>query len=67
MVKEKQTGIARIALYSLDGSLVMEKQLIKQDEILTTNLDVHRLTNGVYLLKVTIGDNLHEVTKIIKQ
>jgi hypothetical protein len=66
-VYEKQTGLMKINLYSLDGRLVKQKQMLKQDEQISTPLDVRELGNGVYLLEVVIDDKLREVKKLIKQ
>jgi hypothetical protein len=65
-VNDKPTGLLRLTLYSLDGRLVKQQQLLKQQEYITTDLDMKKLTSGVYLLEVTIDDKLREVRKIVK-
>ena len=66
-VKEKHTGLMRINLYSLDGRLIKQKQLMKQDEHISMSVDMSDVQRGVYMLEVTIDDKLREVMKVIKQ
>lgn len=66
-VVEKQTGLMKITLYSLEGRVIKQKQLLKQDEHVSTPLDIREVGKGVYLLEVMIDDKLKEVMKVIKQ
>jgi predicted esterase len=66
-VKEKHTGLMKINLYSLDGRLIKQKQLLKQDEHISMSVDMSDVKRGVYMLEVTIDDKLREVMKVIKQ
>jgi predicted esterase len=65
-VNDKSIGMVRMRLYSLDGRLVQQQQLLKQQEYVITDMDMKKLNSGVYLLEVTIDDKLREVRKIIK-
>ena len=65
-VLEKQTGIMKINLYSLDGRLIKQKQLLKQEEHISTGMDIRELTKGVYMLEVVIDDKLRRTTKVVK-
>jgi hypothetical protein len=66
-VKEKYTGVMKINLYSLDGRIIKQKQILKQEEHISTSLDVSDVSRGVYMLEVVIDDKLREVMKVIKQ
>lgn len=66
-VKQKETGLMKINLYSLDGRLIRQKQVMKQDEHISTGMDIRELGKGVYMLEVLIGDKLKETMKLVKQ
>jgi poly(3-hydroxybutyrate) depolymerase len=66
-VRQKEMGLMKINLYSLDGRLVKQKQLMKQEEHVATGMDIRELGKGVYMLEVIIGDKLKESMKLIKQ
>jgi predicted peptidase len=66
-VKEKQAGLMKINLYSLDGRLIKQKQIIKKDEHISTAMDVTDVSRGVYMLEVVIDDKLRQVMKLVKQ
>jgi poly(3-hydroxybutyrate) depolymerase len=63
----KETGLMKINLYSLDGRLIKQKQLLKQEELVSTAVDIRELGKGVYMLEVLIGDQLRETMKLVKQ
>lgn len=63
----KEHGTARIVLYSHDGRIVQQKQVVKQQHTLTTGLDMRTITKGIYLLEVIIDDRLKAVRKVVKQ
>jgi hypothetical protein len=66
-VRQKESGLMKINLYSLDGRLVKQKQLMKQEELVSTGMDIRELGKGVYMLEVMIDDKLRETMKLIKQ
>lgn len=66
-VRQKEKGVMKINLYSLDGKLLKAKQLTKHDELFSTSLDIRDLGRGVYMLEVIINDRQRETMKVIKQ
>jgi len=45
----------------------MQQQLMKGQDLVSTTLDMQRLNKGTYLMKITIGNSVQEVRKLIKQ
>lgn len=66
-VRQKETGLMKINLYSIDGRLLKQKQLMKQQEHVSTAMDIRELGKGVYMLEVMIDDKLRETMKLVKQ
>jgi hypothetical protein len=66
-VRQKETGLMKINLYSLDGRLIKQKQLLKQEELVSTGMDIRELGKGVYMIEVMIDERLRETMKLIKQ
>jgi len=67
MVNKPEQGLLNITLFSMDGRLVLQQQLIKEQDLVSTTLDVHRLNKGTYVMKISIGNTVQEVRKLIKQ
>lgn len=60
-------GNTTIRIYGIDGKLLISKQLNKDNETISTLIPVSRLTKGVYVLEVQVGDEIKETKKFIKQ
>ena len=58
-------GLVRIRLLGMDGKVLSEQQVLKQQEILSTRLNMQQLQQGVYYVEMKIGD-VSEVRKIVK-
>lgn len=67
MVNDEQKGLLQIRLISMDGRVMQQKQWMKKEETITSVLDVKHLMPGIYLMEVTVGDQLREIRKIIKE
>ena len=67
MVNKPEQGLLNITLFSMDGRLVLQQQLIKEQDLVSTTLDVQRLNKGTYVMKISIGNAVQEVRKLIKQ
>ena len=67
MVNDKQKGSLQIRLIAMDGKVMMQKQWMKKEETITAVLDVQQLTRGIYLMEVSVGDQMREIRKIIKE
>lgn len=66
-VSDDQKGLLRIRLMAMDGRVVQQKQWMKQETYSSTDIHVKQLLPGIYLLEVTIGDQLREIRKVIKE
>lgn len=66
-VNKPEIGMLSITLYSADGKLVLQQQLMKGQDLINTTLDVQKLSKGTYLMKVVIGNGAPELRKLIKQ
>ena len=67
MIDDKGKGTVQIRIYNLEGRLVKEQQVNKQDEILTTTVQIQQLTSGIYMMEVKLGNEWKEVRKIVKR
>ena len=66
-VNKPEQGLLSITLFSIDGRLVLQQQLMKGQDLVSTTLDLQRLNKGTYLMKISIGNSVQEVRKLIKQ
>jgi poly(3-hydroxybutyrate) depolymerase len=66
-INDNHKGLLQLRLLSMDGRVVLQKQWMKKEELITTVMDVKQLLPGVYLVEVTIGNQLREIRKIIKE
>ena len=67
MVDDKGTGPVQIRIYNMEGKLVKDQQVMKNDQILTTSVQIQNLTSGIYMMEVKMGSEWKEVRKIVKQ
>jgi hypothetical protein len=67
LVNDKQRGILRVRMIGMDGRVLLQKQWMKQQDAMTTVVDVSELMRGMYLLEITVGDALKEVRKVMKE
>lgn len=67
MVNDHQRGLLQIRLLGMDGKVVQQKQWMKKEESMTAVLDAARLLPGIYLMEVTVGDQLREIRKMVKE
>lgn len=67
LVNDKQKGLLRIRLIGMDGRVLLQKQWMKQQDVMTNVVDVSELVRGMYLMEVTVGDALKEVRKVMKE
>lgn len=67
LVNDKQRGLLHIRLIGMDGRVLLQKQYMKQQDAMTTVVDVSELMRGVYLMEVAVGDALKEVRKVMKE
>lgn len=67
LVNDEHKGLLQLRLISMDGRVMQQKQWMKKEELITTVMDVKQLVPGIYLLEVTIGDQLREIRKIVKK
>ena len=67
MVDDKGTGPVQIRIYNMEGKLVKEQQVMKNDQILTTSIQIQNLATGIYMMEVKMGSEWKEVRKIVKQ
>jgi hypothetical protein len=54
-------------MIGMDGRVLLQKQWMKQQDAMTTVVDVSELMRGMYLMEVTVGDALKEVRKVMKE
>lgn len=66
-VNKPEIGMLNISVYSIDGKQVLQHRLMKGQDMISTTLDVQRLLKGTYLMKVSIGNGVPEISKLIKQ
>lgn len=67
LVNDSQKGLLQVRLISMDGRTMQQKQWMKKEESITAVIEAARLMPGIYLMEVTIGDQLREIRKIVKQ
>jgi len=67
LINDEHKGLLQLRLISMDGKVLIQKQWMKKEELITTVMDVKRLVAGIYLLEVTIGDQLREIRKVVKE
>lgn len=60
-------GQWQVRLLSLDGRLIRQQQQYRKEGSGTMQLETKSLTPGIYLLEVSLGDQLHEIRKFVKQ
>jgi hypothetical protein len=66
LINDEHKGTLQLRLISMDGKVMIQKQWMKKEELITTVMDVKQLVAGIYLLEVTIGDQLREIRKVVK-
>ncbi|MBC7849308.1 MAG: T9SS type A sorting domain-containing protein [Chitinophagaceae bacterium] len=66
-ISSEEHGAVGITLYAVDGRIVQQKQLAKEKESVSTSIDMQQLPKGTYMLKITIGDGVQEMRKVVKQ
>ncbi|MBL0132527.1 MAG: T9SS type A sorting domain-containing protein [Chitinophagaceae bacterium] len=66
-IQGKETGTTVISLYSMEGKLMMQKQVMKENETLQVSMDLNKINPGMYMLQYTIGNSTREMKKIVKQ
>jgi predicted esterase len=67
LVSDSQRGMLQIRLIGMDGKMIQQKQWMKKEESITAIMDAARLLPGIYLMEVTVGDQLREIRKIVKE
>ncbi len=67
LVSDNQRGLLQIRLIGMDGKMIQQKQWMKKEESITAVMDAARLLPGIYLMEVTISDQLREIRKIVKE
>lgn len=67
LVSDNQRGLLQIRLIGMDGKMIQQKQWMKKEESITAVMDAARLLPGIYLMEVTVGDQLREIRKIVKE
>ncbi|WP_315820851.1 T9SS type A sorting domain-containing protein [Paraflavitalea speifideaquila] len=67
LINDNHKGLLQLRLLSMDGRIILQKQWMKKEELITTVMDVKQLLPGIYLVEVTIGNQLREIRKIIKE
>lgn len=60
-------GKLQVRLLSLDGRLIRQQQQYRKEGLSTMQVETKSLTAGIYLLEVTMGDQLQEIRKFVKQ
>ncbi len=66
LINDEHKGLLQLRLLGMDGKVMIQKQWMKKEEFITTVMDVKQLVAGIYLLEVTIGDQLREIRKVVK-
>ena len=66
-VNDQHRGLLQVKLIGLEGRVIQQQQWNKTDEQVIVKMGVAHLKPGIYLMEVTIGDQLREVRKFIKQ
>ncbi len=66
-IQNKEKSTTTISLFSLDGKLMMQKQVMKETELLQITMDLTKVNPGMYMLQYTIGNSTREMKKIVKQ
>lgn len=59
-------GLVRIRLRGLDGKVLREQQLMKNQELLSTKLDMQELNTGAYFMEIEIA-GVREVRMVLKK
>lgn len=67
VINKPEQGLVIISVYSIDGKLVKQQQAMKEKEMISTTMDVQGLQKGTYLMKISIGNGVPELRKMIKQ
>jgi hypothetical protein len=65
-VNKPEQGLLSITLFSIDADCFATTTNEGQD-LVSTTLDLQRLNKGTYLMKISIGNSVHEVHKLVKQ
>ncbi len=60
-------GMVQVSIFDMNGRMVQQDQLSKEDTWLEKSYNVGRLSSGMYIMQVLIGDRKRLVTKFIKQ
>jgi predicted esterase len=60
-----ERGLVKVRLRGLDGKLLREEQVFKNQELLSTKLDVQTLNTGVYFMEIEMN-TIRETRMIIK-
>ncbi|WP_276485102.1 PKD domain-containing protein [Paraflavitalea pollutisoli] len=60
-------GQLQVRVLSLDGRLIRQQQQYRKEGLSTLQLETKSLKPGIYLLEVSMGDQLHEIRKFVKQ
>lgn len=67
-INSQAVGQTNIMIYDLSGKLLMQQQFNKTDaNTLYKNFNLAPLPAGIYLVKVLIGNQVNEVSKIVKK
>ncbi|NII23512.1 T9SS type A sorting domain-containing protein [Pseudoflavitalea sp. X16] len=64
---DERKGTLQVRLLSMDGKLVKQRQWMKKEESITVVMEMAQLVPGIYLMEITVGDQLRELRKIIKK
>jgi alpha-tubulin suppressor-like RCC1 family protein len=60
-------GTVQVAIFDINGRMVQQDQLNKENTWLEKSYNVGRLSSGMYIMEVLIGDRKRMVTKFVKQ
>lgn len=66
-VNDTEIGIMNIGVFSIDGKLVIQSNLLKQSGQINTTLNLKQLSSGTYIVKVLINKKQKAIEKLVKK
>lgn len=64
-LQSAERGLVRVRLRGLDGKVLREQHVLKNQELLSTKLDVRELNTGVYFMEIEMN-GIRETRMIVK-
>jgi len=64
---DDKTGKLSIGIYDVNGKLVMNEELSKDQSLMTKQIGVSKLTPGMYYLEIRHADGTKMVRPFVKQ